>query len=110
MSLRRVEHEVSEILIRVSYFACFGLVLEPGNLAIEVPNHCLDWSGWSKRISISERLILIRWNNHGHGQFFQALTTSASIPQAAQLFSSLHYLSFLLYGLTYLSRVPDPEI
>ena len=67
MSLGRVEHEVSEILIGLPYSVSFGLVLISCDLAIEVAYNCLDWGGWSKRISVGEIIILVRWNYHRHG-------------------------------------------
>ena len=110
MSLGRVEHEVSEILIGCPYSVSFGLVLISCNLAIEVSDNGLDWGGWSKRISVSECLILVRWYNHGHGQLFQTLTSRTSVSQTAQMFTSLDFLSFLLDGLSDLSRMPDSQI
>ena len=83
---------------------------KPSTLTIEVSNDGLDGCGWSTSLSVSEIIVLVRWDHHRRVQFLLILTSGSSISEAAKNILSLNVGSFFGDSLSDLGGVFDPEI
>lgn len=74
------EHLLAEAFIAIAERLRLHLVLIACNLAVEVPQHCLDRRRRSQRLPISVALVLIRGDHFRGRQFFQVRPRRTSIP------------------------------
>ena len=95
------------MLILVTNLMCLHLMLKSLDLTVEIAQDGFDWCSGSQGSSIGETYILVRRNQSGWSQLLQALTTSATVSDAALAF---HSRSFLLKSFSLLSWMSDPHV
>lgn len=106
----RIEHLITVELVFLANRTRSKLLLIASNLAVEVSNDSLDGRSRAQGCSISEGFVVVGRNHHRLGQFFQTLTTRASVAQLAQSVSTLQSHSFGSDSSSSLAWMPDSNV
>ena len=110
VSLGRMEHLLSEILIGPPDVSGLRTVLIPLYLSVKVSQHGLDRGSGSQWRSVRETHILVWWNDCRRGQLFKSLSASAPIPETAKIVLAFHNRSFFIDSFSKLSRMSDSQV
>lgn len=110
MGLGRIQHLLSEVVVRKTQALSLLHVLVPCNLSVKVANHCLHWRTWFQGSSVDETLVLVGRDHDGSSQLLLVLASRASIPQRSQIVLAFQLRSFPLNSVSDLGGVPDADI